>query len=179
MVLLFYFGRRIRAGIMRLMQSFDCLLFKGPVPFDHQLFESEKIIGEKQLIEEFSLFGLQPFFNDFRQLLLTHANLIHHSIDQIAHKFFKVLSHWLSTLWMRVYSNLFYSSLSKTMHLLSTKSRMETLQMGLLRNCTINSYIHFCVNAMKYIFSLRFFVLLFLGLLFFTAEQPLKHIFKY
>jgi hypothetical protein len=55
---------------------------------------------------------------------------------------------------------------------------METLQMGLLRNWTINSYIHFCDNVMKYIFSLRFFLLLFLGLLFFTAEQPLKHIFK-
>lgn len=163
---------------MRLMQSFDSLLFKGLVPFDHKFLESEKIIGEKQLIEEFSLFGLQPFLYDFCQLLLAHADLIHHSIDQISHQFFKILSHRLSTLWMRVYSNLFYSSLSKTMHLLSTKSRMETLQMGLLRNWTINSYIHFCDNVMKYIFSLGFFLLLFLRLLFFTAEQPLKHIFK-
>jgi hypothetical protein len=38
------------------MQSFDRLLFKGLVSFDHKFLESEEIIGEKQLIEEFSLF---------------------------------------------------------------------------------------------------------------------------
>lgn len=81
MLLLFYLGRHILTGIMRLMQSFDRLLFKGLVSFDHKFLESEEIIGEKQLIEEFSLFWLQPFLYDFCQLLLAHADLIHHSIN--------------------------------------------------------------------------------------------------
>ena len=86
------------------------------------------------------------------------------------------------TLWMVVYSNLFSSSLSKTMHLSSTKSNIFTRQIGLFKNWTTNSYIHFYLEERAYIFGLflnfRFLWFLFLWLwfrLFLLSEQPLKH----
>lgn len=155
-------------------------MFQGFVSFDHKIFESEEIISEEKLVEQFFLFGLKSFFNNLSKLLLAHSNLFHHSINKSTNKFFEFLDNKFKYIMNNSILKLVFFLVVKNDAFIVNKVEKTYPPKGTTQELNHEIIHPFLTKRKNYIFSFLFFLWLFrfgLRLLFFSAEKPIKHFF--